>query len=192
MKLEDTLFRGAALRTPMERAIPPKIYAQFPFLRKSICVWYTFSKLAAWKSTQELKSQCKDLDKKKNEKKQQKQNKTRLLFRGDTSQCFSKWKVGISFKHFVFQLNGQFARVWGERGRQPEMTISNILPSHNPTFGPFKISSRSRVSLQNQQLWCQILCGELWRTSSGWQSCSPQTRSNRLLISENMRFLIQC
>jgi len=38
MKLEDTLFRGAALRTPMERAIPPKIYAQFPFLRKSICV----------------------------------------------------------------------------------------------------------------------------------------------------------
>ena len=50
--------------------------------------------------------------------------------------------------------NGRFARVWGEHGRQPEMTIANVLPTRNSTLKPFQISFRLDNDL-GAEIWAE-------------------------------------
>jgi len=66
-----------------------------------------------------------------------------------------KMRAKIRKNHW---LNGRLARIEGEHGHQPEMTVT-VLPTQNPTLQPFKISFQ-RVLPKNQRFRSRVLDGE--------------------------------
>jgi len=73
-------------------------------------------------------------------------NQTRLLYES------------LVLRVIFLTVNGRFARVSGEHGRQPEMTFANVLSTRNPTLEePFKISFETVLPLGGEKVWQRSL-----------------------------------